>query len=675
VTSTASRPARVVASAPAAPIGHRGEIQGLRAVAVLLVVLGHAGVPGLAGGYVGVDVFFVISGFLITTLLVREHRRAGRISLARFYARRAVRLLPAATLVAVSTMVAAWLWLPPARMAGIAYDALATAGYAVNVRFAAVATDYFANPAPSPFQHFWSLAVEEQFYLLWPLLILVVVRRGRRLAVVLGLLCAISLAYSQHRLTGAYFDLPSRAWELGAGALLALRGDLGRMSTRGRALVSFAGLAAIGWAAVGYSATTAFPGVAALLPVLGAVAVIAAGPVGAGRLLSLRPLQFAGTLSYGWYLWHWPLLVIGPAVIGRELGLVARLGLVAAGLLLAFVTYHSVENPVRRRRALVARPARGLALGLALSATTAALAAAALACPPHVPVTGAARKTVPDKLSRLVAAAQSGRGIPANLTPALDEAHHDASRPQTDGCHQGITGPARQPPCTYGPGPAGRTVVLFGDSHALQWFPAFEDLAARYGWRLVSLTRSSCSPAAVPVRNVRLNRPYTECDRWRESSLRRIRELAPRLVVVTSSTAYPGLLAGRPADPERLWTDAWQRLLTTLRADAGRVALIEDTPMLHGDPLDCVSTHADDIAACAEPAGTALRNPAWRAEVADAARRAGVPVIGTRGWLCAASCPIIVGNLLVYRDNNHLTSAYVKMLGPLLARSLALPPW
>jgi peptidoglycan/LPS O-acetylase OafA/YrhL len=177
VTATLDRPAP--ARPVTAPGRHRPDIQGLRAVAVLLVVLGHAGVPGLAGGYVGVDVFFVISGFLITTLLVGEHRASGRISLARFYARRATRLLPASTLVAAVTLGASWLWLPPARIVGLAYDALTAAGYAINVRLAAVATDYFANPAPSPFQHFWSLAVEEQFYLLWPLLIIVVLRFGR----------------------------------------------------------------------------------------------------------------------------------------------------------------------------------------------------------------------------------------------------------------------------------------------------------------------------------------------------------------------------------------------------------------------------------------------------------------------------------------------------------------
>jgi peptidoglycan/LPS O-acetylase OafA/YrhL len=600
-----------------------------------------------------------------------------------------VRLLPAATLVAVSTLIAARLWLPPARATGYAHDALATAGYAVNVRLAAVATDYFANPAPSPFQHFWSLAVEEQFYLLWPLLIRSATRR--RVAILLGLLCAASLAYSEHQLTAGYFGLPGRVWELGAGALLALLlssafvQGLTATPTRpghprgGRALLSWGGLAAIGGSAAGYDGATAFPGLAALVPVLGTAAVIAAGTAGAGRLLSLRPLQSVGALSYSWYLWHWPLLVIGPAVVGRELGLAARLGLAAAGLLLALITYHCVENPIRQRRALVARPALGLTLGIALSATTALLATAAAAYPPRVPVTGAAADTRaalrtatdPDAaLARLVAGAQNARGIPANLTPALDEARHDVARPQTDGCHQGITGPARQPACTYGPGPARHTVVLFGDSHALQWFPAFEALAGQQGWRLVSLTRSSCSPAAVPVQNVRLNRPYTECDQWRQASLRRIRGLAPQLIVVSSSTAYPGLLAGHPADPERLWTGAWERLLTTLQSDAGRVALLEDTPMLHGDPLDCLSTHPTAVATCAEPAENVLRNPAWRAEVAAAARRVGVPVIATREWLCVRSCPVIVGDLLAYRDNNHLTSAYARMLGPLLARRL-----
>jgi peptidoglycan/LPS O-acetylase OafA/YrhL len=665
------------------PGGHRRDIEGLRAVAVLLVVLSHAGVPLLAGGYVGVDVFFVISGFLITTLLVRELAATGRISLTRFYARRAVRLLPASTVVIVATLAGSWLWLSPVRIAEYAGDALASAGYAVNIRLAVAGTDYFAGAAPSPFQHFWSLAVEEQFYLGWPLLILgtfAVRRRRRLLASVLTLLTVASLAFSASELTRAapwaYFGLPSRAWELGVGALLALgAARLARLPRRVAPVLGWAGLAAIGAAAVGYGDATPFPGLAALPPVLGAAGIIAAGCAPVPSMLRWAPLQSLGRVSYGWYLWHWPVLVLGPAALGRGFGLGGRLALCGAALLVAYASHRFVENPVRHRRGLTARPVRGLGLGLALSGTAAGLALIVAANPPAVPVGAdavdtravlAAAARPQDTLAALIAAADRAGRVPRNLTPALAGAAADRVRPQTDGCHLTLTSREATPPCRYGRPGATTTVVLFGDSHALQWFPAFEKLANRHGWALISLTRSSCSPAAVPVINSKLKRVYHECDGWRDSSLARIRAVRPALVVVSSSTGYRGALAGHPADPDGLWALAWARLFAALKPAAGAVALLGDTPFLSRDPADCLAAAGAVVAACAEPAATVLRDPAWRSLERAAADRAGARFVDPVPWLCGPRCPTVVGNLLVYRDTNHLTSEYAEMLAPLL---------
>jgi len=672
---------------------HRRDIEGLRAVAVLLVVLSHAGLTAVAGGYVGVDVFFVISGFLITTLLVRELATTGRISLTRFYARRAVRLLPASTVVVAVTLAGAWLWLSPVRIAEYAGDALASAGYAVNIRLAVAGTDYFATATPSPFQHFWSLAVEEQFYLGWPLLILgtfAVRRRRRLLALVLTLLTVASLAYSAYELTRAapwaYFGLPSRAWELGAGALVALgSARLARLPRWAVPVLGWGGLAAIVGAACGYGDGTPFPGFAALPPVLGAAAIIAAGCAsagGVGRLLGRAPLQSIGRVSYGWYLWHWPVLVLAPAALGRDLGLGARLALCGAALLLAYASWRFVENPVRHRRALTARPVRGLGLGLALSGTAAALALITAANPPAVPVGAdaidtravlAAAADPQDTLTKLIAAADRTGRVPGNLTPSLAGAAKDMVKPQTDGCHLTLTSPEVTPRCTYGRPGATTTVVLFGDSHALQWFPAFEKLANLHSWRLISLTRSSCSPAEVPVINSKLKRVYRECDSWRDSALARIRALRPQLVVVSSSTGYRGALAGHPSDPDGLWATAWARLFATLRPAAGQLALLGDTPFLSRDPADCLAAAGALVSACAEPASTVLRDPLWRSIVSDAAQRAGVPVIDPVPWLCGQRCPTVVGNLLVYRDTNHLTSAYAEMLELVLDARLPRP--
>ncbi|MCU7729291.1 acyltransferase [Actinoplanes sp. KI2] len=703
---------------------HRPDIQGLRAVAVLLVVGSHAGIPGLAGGYVGVDVFFVISGFLITGLLLAESSATGKISAARFFARRAIRLLPLSTLVAALTLGVAWWWLPPARIADVGADALGAASYSINVRLAQVATDYFATTDPSPFQHYWSLAVEEQFYLIWPLLLIAALQIGavrlhtrriggrRVFAVVVSVLCGASFVHSVVTTTQsapwAYFGSPSRAWELGVGALIAVaesarrtrsardaphrdrsttavsdRRLLGvganrsRVAAAGRlgpALLSWIGVAAIVVAALIYDDRTPFPGFAALLPVLGAAAVITGG-----RVRYPRAFPFLGELSYGWYLWHWPLLILVPALIGHSLDIALRLALCAAALAIAFVTYHLVENPIRHRRALIRRPARGLALGLGLSALTAVSAVTASHHPRPLVLgadavdTSAAVHTAPAALTRLIAAGESTRLIPANLRPALNDAAADQSRPQRDGCHLSLGSGARPGECVYGPANATRTVVLLGDSHALQWFPALDSIASSAGWRLVSLTRSSCSPAPVAVRNLKLNRRYTECDAWHRWVSQRIDQLRPDLIVVASSTNYLGMLADHPVDPVAEWSAAWDGLFGRLRNDAGQVVVLTDTPTLSNDPVGCLARHSTAIGDCAEPAGTVLRDQNARQAIRDAATRAGVTVIDPTPWLCSSRCPLVVGDLLVYRDTNHLTTAYAQSLAPLLSRALPRP--
>ncbi|GGK89633.1 acyltransferase family protein [Mangrovihabitans endophyticus] len=683
MTAVGSRPATRTARR-ATGTGFRPDIEGLRAVAVLLVVLSHAGVGALAGGYVGVDVFFVISGFLITTLLAREVTTTGRISLSRFYARRAVRLLPASTLVLAVSLAASWVWLSPVRVAEHAGDALAAALYSVNIRLATGGTDYFADAAPSPFQHFWSLAVEEQFYLLWPLIIIVVCGLlRRRRAVLAGVLAmitvgsfALSVVALDRAAPWAYFGPHSRAWELGVGALVALGAH--RLARWRAPALGWAGLAAVGAAAVVYDAGTPFPGAAALLPVAGA-ALVVAFPAGVTRLLSPAPVQFVGRLSYGWYLWHWPVLVIAPAALGVTAGPWFNLLLCAVALGLAWLTFHLVENPVRHRRPLIARPARGLVLGLSLSAAAAVLAVLAAQFPPAVraggPATDTARALIAAgdeaaELRRLVVAGQDAAALPDNLTPALGGVAEDRTLPQTDGCHLSFTATVPSSDCVYGRADAAATVVLFGDSHALQWFPAMREIAVRRGWRLVVLTKSSCSPADVTLDVDRLKRRYTECTAWRTGALRRIRQVAPNLVVVASSMAYRGVLAGHPADPDAVWTDGWRRTMSTLRDAAHRVAWIVDTPFLTQSPVDCLTAHTDHIGRCALPRATVLRDPPFRSAVAAEARRVGATVVDPIPWLCAARCPMVLGNALVYRDGNHLSTHLAGLLAPLLGDAL-----
>jgi peptidoglycan/LPS O-acetylase OafA/YrhL len=668
--------------------GFRPDIEGLRAVAVLLVVLGHAGVPLFAGGYVGVDVFFVISGFLITSLLLREAAQTGRISVARFYTRRAVRLLPAAALVLIVTLVAARLVLPAVRLGGFAKDALAAAGYVANLRFAAIGTDYLsADLPPSPFQHFWSLAVEEQFYLVWPLLILASAhlwRRRRPLAAVLGVLVAASFALSVTQTARsapwAYFGPHTRAWELGAGALLALGATrLDRLPAWSRSVLGWAGPAAIVFAAVRYDDATAYPGWRAAVPVAGAAAVIAAGGAGAGPVLGRRPVQAVGRLSYGWYLWHWPVLLIGPAALGVRGTTGLRLALVAAALVLAWATYRWVESPLRHRGALRDRPRRGLSLGLGLSAAVAGVAGLLVLLPHAVPAGGRTADlraaldvaTDPERVLRqAIANGRDARRLPANLKPALARAGRDKARVWSDGCHADVPVTTAPEGCVFGDPAGARTVVLFGDSHAAQWFPALERLSLEHHWRLVELSKSSCSAADLPIWHDTLKRPYTECEAFHRSAIARIQRLRPDLVVVGSSFNYrPAVPA---ADLAAQWKGGWDRTFAELSATGARVAAIADTPYMGGSVPDCLAQPANENNAghCTRSLRSSLRGPEQREVFLAYAGDGPAEIIDPTAWFCTDACPTVVGNVLVYRDSNHMTTTYSTVLAPLLYAAL-----
>lgn len=654
------------------PQNFRSDIEGLRAVAVLLVVLSHAGVPLLAGGYVGVDVFFVISGFLITSLLLREAAQ-GRISIGRFYARRALRLLPAAALVLVSTLIAAKLWLPAIRIGELSKDALSAAGYVANLRFAETGTDYLnADAPPSPFQHFWSLAVEEQFYLIWPILLLLL-PVARRKPVLVGLVLAsftIGVLETARSAPWAYFGPHARAWELGVGALLAVFGT--RFRSR---LLGGAGLVAIVAAAFWFDDSTAYPGMYALLPVAGAAAVLAGGCTP----LAARPLQAVGRLSYGWYLWHWPLLLIGPAALGVESSLPLALGLAAAALGLAWVTYHLVENPLRHQPRLRARPVRALGLGAGLSAAVAATAVTIALLPHLVPAgaairdlrAAAARAADPYALiTRTVRASRATTELPANLAPALTAVNADKARVWADKCHVEADAVVAPTGCVYGDPASKTTVVLFGDSHAAHWFPAVERLAIDHHWKLVSLTKSSCSAADLRLWLGGRNREYTECAKWRASAMARFKALKPALAVIGSSFNYRTM--DTVTDEAAQWQAAWQRTFGGFTRMGARVALITDTPYFAERVPICVARQArlKRINRCGVTVTSALRGPAQRVALGriDDPR---VTLIDPVPWLCTATfCPPVIGNVLVYRDSNHMTTTYAQTVAPLLDDAL-----
>ncbi|MGY4711749.1 acyltransferase family protein [Mycolicibacterium sp. CBM1] len=682
----------------------RPDIEGLRAIAVVAVVAFHAHL-GVGGGFVGVDVFFVISGFLITRLLITEVTASGRVDLAAFYGARARRLLPAAGTVAVVTAVAAAVLLPPLQARSVLGDALASALYVGNYRFAAHGTDYLADTLPSPFQHYWSLGVEEQFYLLWPALILGaawLVRRGVRRGFLVALLAvtavslAVALVLTRTSPPWAFFSLPSRAWELAAGGLVAATAPAWRrLAPLPAAVAGAGGLAFIVATCVLLDDQAPYPGTAALLPVLGTALVLGAGCAtptrGAGQLLALPWMRGLGRLSYSWYLWHWPVLIFVPILAGRDLGLLGRLIAVSGSFALAVLTLRHIERPARYSVPLRGSAGRSLALG---SAVTAVAVAAALLLPAFVPssvgrgapapgATVGVRATAgADPLAEAVAAIaaavrdSAGRNdVPSNLTPPLDAAAADKPAPFVDGCVRSWleTG---VPECASGDPKGSTTVALVGDSHAAMWQPALEGAAQQRHWRLETMAKITCPLQGTAITSPYLGREYTECQTWRAQVFDRLRAERPKLIVVTMARRYGADFGFTTYDWG--WRESLKTLVTQLRSTTGaRVLVLGPVPDPHTTVPVCLSAHLTDIRACTPARDVAMNADGIAAEAA-VVRAAGGHYADLSSLFCTDTvCPVIIGSDLVFRDDNHITVEYAQALAPVLGmvteRALAPP--
>jgi peptidoglycan/LPS O-acetylase OafA/YrhL len=664
----------------------RADIQGLRAIAVVAVLLYHFGVPGLSGGYVGVDVFFVVSGFLITGNLLREHARTGRVSLARFWSRRVARLAPPALLVIAATAAACVVFMPPLLWRSTAREALlATLGVA-NIDFARSGTRYLSASEPSVFQHFWSLGVEEQFYLVWPLaLVAVLAVAGRRLlAVALGVATAVSFVLCLWLVTvsqpWAFFSLPSRAWELGAGALLAVvAGRLGGVPLHRGApraghaprlvatVTGWLGLAVIASAVVLLDESTVFPGAAALLPVLGTAAVIAAGSVTAGRLptvssvLSWRPLTRVGDVSYPLYLWHWPLLVVPALALGRDLRPIEVVVAAVAAAGLAVLTHITLEKRLTPRLA-TRRPRTIAVAGLTSATLVVALSGAALANPVLATDVVLAAPTADDVRAGPVAATV----VPADLSPGLAEVDESIPTIYADGCHADYQVVAALG-CSFG-GPDGPTTALVGDSHAAQWFTPMRDRVERRGEELVVHTKLACPVVELVLAHPHAVRDYTECASWRDDVVATLVESPVDTVVVSHAVGGYRLLTRSPDDFEREWAAGLERFVDAL-PDSTRVVVLGDGPRWPERPALCLSTHLDDVAGCLAPVDALVDDGATTADRAGA-EGSGASYLPTLDWMCTETCSPVVWNSLANRDTNHLTDDFARVLGPRLDEEL-----
>ena len=650
----------------------RSDIEALRAIAVVAVVAYHAGVPGFDGGFVGVDVFFVISGFLITGQMLRDADGPG-FRFAEFYARRARRLLPAATLAIVGTLIGSALFLSPLVQSSIGADARSASLFFSNMRFAAEATDYFAAAKnPSPFQQFWSLSVEEQFYVVWPALVAVALigsvvsarAHRRRLAVVLGVIVAVSFvacvwltSYSQ---PWAFFWLGPRAWELGIGALLAVgAGRLARLRPGHRAAAGWTGLALVVGSVVLISSENAWPGYLAALPVLGTALLIAAGTAGRapvlGRVFALAPFQWGGRYSYSLYLWHWPVLVIAADVFATVATSWVRACafVVAVAVPAAVLSFHLVEKPVRHASAL-RTPRAALTMGALLVAGS---VAATL-------LYGAV--TVGGQLDAGRPAAVRGEDIgtglpiteyvPTGMNPALADLADPSQSVPAPGCSN-VEGGDATVTCVLGPGTAPPSVYIFGDSHAAHWSPVLERYAAERGIRIRRLAAGGCGSYLVEP----LNEATRNCLAWRDEAFALIEQEQPEVVLLSNHS-----IAAQTRDREE-----WDRgVRETIRriSPSSRVVVLGVTPWSTTSIPECLAENLTATAECEPNADTYHR---FSEDERKLATEEGAGWIDTASWLCTDDrCPVVVGDILVYRDKDHLTTAFIQARYDQLAAAL-----
>lgn len=708
-----------VAPAPAAPARAAGattdrfrpDIQGLRAVAVLLVVVYHLTPRHLSGGFVGVDVFFVISGYLITRHLVDEIRTTGRLRLWRFWARRARRLLPASLLVLLAGLLMTWWWLPETLWRDTVRQSVASALYVQNWVLAGDAVDYSAlDAAPTVAQHYWSLSVEEQFYVVWPLalaLLWFVVSRVRRTgrepsvrgAVGLGLVAVLvgSLTWSVVATAAdqgaAYFVTPTRLWEFALGGLLSLVWRPGLVPAAGGAVLAWAGIVAV--LASGYlmSGDTAFPGWIAAVPVLGTVAVLAGGDSSAvwgPRWLAARPMTFVGDVSYAVYLWHWPLVVVLPVALDRDLDLTLGAGILGLSLVLAWLSTRFLEDPLRRGPLLRPVPA---ALGFgAVGMAVVVLAAFGLraALPPSAPVGPSA--------PIVAGALPTGCTGPSALDPANDCASvMGKGGPRPDAAAvtaQNTTDmPYRDCMAEIGAGPvldcelgapleeATRTVAMVGDSHATAWLPAMDRVGKALGWRVLAWTKASCpmSRGLRVIEGETIADGQSSCAAWVDvvDEALLADESISAVFTASFSTAYS--FVPNPDSPARTesagndvavrgFLDQWQEW-----RDAGlEVIPFADVPRTNGENVPtCVAR--DGAEACTVPRDVALpdtRSITRAGEVAAAADPGVRPISLVDQFCDATTCYPVVGRTWVYRDFSHLSVEYARALAPWIVRDL-----
>jgi peptidoglycan/LPS O-acetylase OafA/YrhL len=618
----------------------------MRAVAVTAVVLYHAAVPGFNGGYVGVDVFFVISGYLITQLLVRPEHRAAREQLADFYLRRGRRILPALAVVSVLAAFAALLILLPSDLRRFGRYLTATTAFVGNI--AARTEGYFANDfSPQVLMHLWSIGVEEQFYLAYPILMLLLARFVPRNRLwILSALAAASFGLcvwaSTHVPVVNYYFPVTRAWELLLGAIVALSSVTAFKQRALNEALTAASLAILAVTFFSYDSSLRYPGALTLAPCVATACLLGVGQARettAARFLSLGPIAFTGLISYSLYLWHWPILAFFRYYFVEEPGLLARCSLIAATYLVAAVSWKAIEQPIRTRAFMKSNRTFVTA---AVSFTAVLLAVGIVLW--------------------------SSQGFPGRFSERVQAVVGTGSA-----FHPGLAGCVRPAEtirsgdlCRFGSPEAPKRVVVWGDSHAMALLPAYEKLALEHDAQLYFAVTAACAPLLGVVDDSQLERTQLRCVRFNDAVVEALARLDPALVILNAYWAYYDVASadGRaPSSEQSALRWGLGQTLSTIESGKRSVCVVEDVPILkylvpHALAMALRRNVADDYIAISREAalhqGERLRNDLHALQ----AHGASLTIADPKDVLCAEdSCAFQARGLPLYRDTNHLNMA------------------
>ena len=692
------------------------EVQALRAIAVLGVLVWHFYPRAAPGGFVGVDIFFVISGFLITSKLLRDAEEQGRVDLGEFWAGRIRRIMPASVVTVLAVIAATFLWFPTAAWQEVSKQSMASLLSVENWVLAFDSVDYLAaDNKPTALQHFWSLGVEEQFYLVWPLLVILAIALHGRIgttarsasAVFFAIIVIASFVWAEYSVRSgdpaAYFSTFTRVWELGVGGLLAaamphierLRARCAKSGPAGislDSLLALVGLGAMLWAIILYTEKTPFPGATAALPVLGAAAVIiagrTAGALSLNHLFDWAPVQWVGKVSYSLYLWHWPVFIVFVQLTGKNPRWWQAALLTLLSLALAHLSWRFVEEPARHWSLPKRTPKYAFRLGAAATIISLGLAfipaeaadvvnenlrkeadallaadgaqlgarswdqALEVDAPGYRdagdPVSADASAVADSELAGDVPRAlPGGRAITPLPTDAIDDKSTDGS------CFSEVEADYT-PRCVEGNENGKKTVALVGDSHAQMLLEPLRSLAEDKGWKIITYTKASCPMSLVPRT---LDKAEEQCIEPNEQTLKSLAEDKPDVIITQNFS-----LSTYRSDAVK----GFEESLRALKKTGAQVVVVRDTPILADNKADpptyCVSEYFNNPSLCSKPRGKALLDDP---SVTAAHSIGGVRVVDFTDRFCSKdTCPAVAGNVLIYRDKNHVSNTYFRTLQP-----------